>query len=111
MSCQKDRHVPIISEGNEFITAFDKTEKGSIERDMSYLPRWQNRVEFDGSFYIALDFDKEIFSFTPDNIQYSFKGRIRLKAKKQYDIWDFTKLTVLPNDIQIRFIVLQNFIF
>jgi len=98
-SCKDDRHE-LNSEDNGLIVAFDKAKIGSIERDISYLPRWQDRIEFEGSYYIPLNTDKRIYSFTPDSVKYSLNGRIWLKAKKQDNTWNFTKLTVLPNDIQ-----------
>src|SRR5690606_7208253 len=35
-----------------------------------------------------------------DSVKYSLVGKIWLKANKQGDVWRFTKLIVLPNDIQ-----------
>lgn len=99
ISC-KDEHNESTSEDNGLIAAFDKVKQSSIKRDISYLPRWEDHIEFEGSFYIPLSADKRIFSFTPDSIKYSLDGRIWLKANKLADAWNFTKLTVLPNDLQ-----------
>ncbi|MDM1295905.1 hypothetical protein HX021_16565 [Sphingobacterium sp. N143] len=85
---------------DEVTLAFDEVKQSSIKRDISYLPRWQDRIEFEGSYYIPLNTDKRIYSFTPDSVKYSLAGKIWLKANKQGDVWNFTKLTVLPNDIQ-----------
>lgn len=83
---------------DELIAAFDKVKQSSIKRDISYLPRWQDRIEFEGSYYIPLNTDKKISSFTPDSVKYSLTDRIWLKASKQADEWKFALLTVLPND-------------
>ncbi|WP_333578058.1 hypothetical protein [Sphingobacterium sp.] len=85
---------------DEVIVAFDKVRQSSIKRDINYLPRWQDRIEFEGSYYIPLNTDKRIYSFTPDSVKYSLVDKIWLKANKQGDVWSFTKLIVLPNDIQ-----------
>ncbi|MDQ1150303.1 putative membrane protein YgcG [Sphingobacterium zeae] len=85
---------------DEIIVAFDKARQSSIKRDINYLPRWQDRIEFEGSYYIPLNTDKRIYSFTPDSVKYSLVDKIWLKANKQGDVWSFTKLIVLPNDIQ-----------
>lgn len=98
-SCKNTETYDDIT-GDEIILSFDKVKKTSITRDISYLPRWQERIEFEGSFYIPLSTDKQIYSFTPDSVKYSLIDRIWLKAKKQGDVWNFTKLTVLPNDIK-----------
>lgn len=84
---------------NEVIVAFDKVKQNSIKRDISYLPIWQDRIEFEGSYYIPLNTDKRIYSFTPDSVKYSLVGKIWLKANKQGDGWKFRILTVFPNDI------------
>lgn len=86
--------------GNEVIVAFDKVKQSSIKRDISYLPKWQDRIEFEGSYYIPLNTDKRIYSYTPDGVKFSLVSRIWLKANKQENTWNFTKLTVLPNDIR-----------
>ena len=96
-SCKHTETYEGISD-DEVIVAFDKVKQSSIKRDISYLPRWQDRIEFEGSYYIPLNTDKRIYSFTPDNIKYSLAGRIWLKASKQADEWEFALLTVLPND-------------
>lgn len=84
---------------DEIILAFDNVKKASIKRDISYLPRWQDQIEFEGSFYIPLNTDKILSSFTSDSVKYSLNDKIWLKANKHGDNWKFKILTILPNNI------------
>ncbi|MDF2517655.1 MAG: hypothetical protein K0R59_2951 [Sphingobacterium sp.] len=97
VSCKDDRNEP-TSEENEMIAAFDKAKQSSIKRNISYLPLWQDRIEFEGNFYIPLKTDKRISSFTADSIKYSLDGKIWLKARNQGDDWKFAIITVLPDN-------------
>ncbi|WP_394676338.1 hypothetical protein, partial [uncultured Sphingobacterium sp.] len=86
------------SSDDEVVVAFDKVKQSSIKRDISYLPRWQERIEFEGSLFIPMSTDKKLSSYTTNNTKYSLNRRIWLKAIKYADKWTFTLVTVLPND-------------
>jgi len=86
------------SSDDEVVFAFDKVKQSSIKRDISYLPRWQERIEFEGSLFIPMSTDKKLSSYTTNNTKYSLNRRIWLKAIKYADKWSFVLVTVLPND-------------
>ena len=86
------------SSTDDVIRAFENQKRKAIQRDISYLPEWQRKVEFEGSYYIPLKTDKRVYSFNEDNVKYSLDGKIWLKAGKQGEDWTFSILTVLPNN-------------
>ena len=97
LSCKDDHHES-SSEDYDLIAAFDKVKQSSVKRDISYMPKWQERIEFEGSSYIPLKTDKRIYSYTQDSVKYSLEGKIWLKANKEGANWKFTILNILPND-------------
>lgn len=83
---------------DEIVLAFADAKQTSITRNISYLPTWEDRIEFEGNYYIPLKTDQKMFSFTADSIKYALDRKIWLKAGKIGQNWKFTILTVLPDD-------------